>query len=435
MRALVRKAGPRILALSAFLKVYLYQLHLDKPFTGGLGSFKLYLLLTKHIERYERMVQRSHRRKRSAEGESAALSGEQNNSIITAANDEQGKTVLDVSRDELDDDEKNNLGLILLTFLQFYGKSENLNESTVVEAEGAQVSFERTTLLPQICAAFQRAYEILLERCRRHGKIDDQPSNAVRNSQISCSFLAPLLDTVSLAKERQACRQKCAACPLRTEEDKMVVAEEIMRTLILKQQQEGNAKNRHIDNSANVRAMLLRAKEHQRALYTRLRSYYSPEALSGKSRRSSSVSRKADAAEKFDSRAREVTFLPGGVVGKELLPASSSSVTDSKDWASNKKVKNGGYGSNYGYGPAVADQVGEAASANQPSASSSSSTVAVAVTTDEGNACDANGDNDNQPSSRAEKMAYLSAKMDKISSTINALKMKLIAKQQAKKLF
>jgi DNA polymerase sigma len=43
------RCGPALFTLSAFLKVYLGQLGLDAPFTGGLGSYKLYVLLAKHL--------------------------------------------------------------------------------------------------------------------------------------------------------------------------------------------------------------------------------------------------------------------------------------------------------------------------------------------------------------------------------------------------
>jgi DNA polymerase sigma len=55
-RAAVIKASPAtytetFYALSAFLKVFLNLLDLDKPFTGGIGSFKLYVMVAYVLQR------------------------------------------------------------------------------------------------------------------------------------------------------------------------------------------------------------------------------------------------------------------------------------------------------------------------------------------------------------------------------------------------
>ncbi|CAM9907549.1 unnamed protein product, partial [Hapterophycus canaliculatus] len=36
--------------LALFLKVFMHQRGLDKPFTGGIGSFKLYALIASHLD-------------------------------------------------------------------------------------------------------------------------------------------------------------------------------------------------------------------------------------------------------------------------------------------------------------------------------------------------------------------------------------------------
>lgn len=98
--ALCKEAGPALPILAAFLKVYLSQLYLDMPFTGGLGSFKLYALLAVHIARYRRMCAKS-----------AEDADEHDSSQNPEATEE-------------------NLGLILLSFLQHYGNPSNLNLNT-----------------------------------------------------------------------------------------------------------------------------------------------------------------------------------------------------------------------------------------------------------------------------------------------------------------
>jgi DNA polymerase sigma len=42
-----------------FLKVLLGQQKLDKPFTGGLGSYKLYVLVAHHVSCWVLLVSRS----------------------------------------------------------------------------------------------------------------------------------------------------------------------------------------------------------------------------------------------------------------------------------------------------------------------------------------------------------------------------------------
>ena len=52
VRALKEECGSSLMIVSSFLKVLLAQLELDQPFTGGLGSFKLYLMITLHRRYY-----------------------------------------------------------------------------------------------------------------------------------------------------------------------------------------------------------------------------------------------------------------------------------------------------------------------------------------------------------------------------------------------
>ena len=78
-------------------QIFLWNLGLDKPFTGGIGSFKLYVMVAYIISRAP------------------------NKSVETSP------------------------GFILLSFLKHFGSRANLNRSTVVRFKQAEVSFVSST--------------------------------------------------------------------------------------------------------------------------------------------------------------------------------------------------------------------------------------------------------------------------------------------------
>jgi hypothetical protein len=134
--------GNILFILSAFLKIFLYQLSLDKPFTGGLGSFKLYIMIAKHIkdffpQYYER-----------------ATSGQEKEK------DSRGCGMLFHDKDI-------NYGGILQSFLSFYGNPSNLNEFTIISLiedtvhSNAFITFEGTKQVTSIQHAFFLASTIL----------------------------------------------------------------------------------------------------------------------------------------------------------------------------------------------------------------------------------------------------------------------------------
>jgi len=51
LQIMSERHGSVLTDLSIFLKVYLHQQKLDEPYTGGLGSYRLYVMLSAHIER------------------------------------------------------------------------------------------------------------------------------------------------------------------------------------------------------------------------------------------------------------------------------------------------------------------------------------------------------------------------------------------------
>lgn len=147
-QAMVNTCGAALYHLSAFLKVFLQQLHLDKPFTGGLGSFKLYVLITQHCLRSPQLIE---------------------------------------------DKDDPNLGLLLLTFLQYYGQKKHLHSETTIhlslpqpakiknddhdssaeqetdvsdEMVSMTVAFSMNNLIAYVQKAFAKAYSALKDACR-----------------------------------------------------------------------------------------------------------------------------------------------------------------------------------------------------------------------------------------------------------------------------
>jgi len=182
-----RCGDSKLFILSSFLKVFLSQLDLDRPFTGGLGSFKLYVLLSKHIQSRTRM----------------------------------------------------DLGSLLMSFLEFYGNKRNLNESTKIEMDCTEeISFDRTSKIEQIRSAFHVAFSVLdalLSQPKLSWKmLVQQQQAAAKNphySDTSTSMLACLINCEYLRSQRSKYRHRCNDYPTRTEKDREYIACQILQQM------------------------------------------------------------------------------------------------------------------------------------------------------------------------------------------------------------
>lgn len=144
--------------LSSLLKVLLMQNGLDKPFTGGLGSFKLYVLVGLHTLR------------------------------LYQIRDAQSV--------------RNDLGHTLLTFLNFYSSRRRLNQSTVLNLYGVRVDFETNFKLHQVIKVFKKAYRRLVHfetRCKR--------------SDRRFSALATVINAEKLKTDRQRAHSRAGITP------------------------------------------------------------------------------------------------------------------------------------------------------------------------------------------------------------------------------
>mmetsp|Transcript_19668 Transcript_19668/g.42713 ORF Transcript_19668/g.42713 Transcript_19668/m.42713 type:complete len:355 (+) Transcript_19668:814-1878(+) len=256
IRNLHDSCGRSLYVLSAFLKIYLGQLGLDKPFTGGLGSYKLYVLIAKHLERVR---------------ESAGGQGE-------------------------------DMGELLLSFLKHHGDPKYLNGQTNVNLPGAEsVSMAQVFKAKDVREAFARAHAVLLQ-CSlkvpagaaasassagdRRGASQanpivigspERPSSSSASASVSSarqalsnSALGTLLNTSHLQAERAMHRQKAKQYPKRSDEERDEVARGVLCML-----------NGQL-NQTSVLADLAIVKKQNPELAARLRSYPCVQAASNK---------------------------------------------------------------------------------------------------------------------------------------------------------
>lgn len=175
VKALKSIDGDAFVVLSAFLKTFLFLLALDKPYTGGIGSYKLYVMLGFILDM----------RRRQAPAEK-------------------------------------DYGLLLLRFLRYFGSRANLNNTTTLKVFDATASFDKSMLVEQCQLAFQKAYSVLMEN--------------IQGSSNATSILGSILDTQFLFLKRTLCRKKCLRSPLTTDADRHKVAQRILTEMQMNSQ-------------------------------------------------------------------------------------------------------------------------------------------------------------------------------------------------------
>lgn len=146
-----------LFSLSSVLKVFLYQLKLDVPFIGGLGSFKLYLLIVNFLLKYKYYQKRK----------SIIESYISKKKILLKYNYDQNLDEEIRKEEELNninEDDNPNLGLILVNFLKYYGNPKNLNEKTIISFDHIECKFsDGVGLVEQIQYAFSAGYHHISE--------------------------------------------------------------------------------------------------------------------------------------------------------------------------------------------------------------------------------------------------------------------------------
>jgi hypothetical protein len=244
VKSLKEKTGPVLFVLSAFLKIYLNQLELDKPFTGGLGSFKLYLMIATHIKSFfPGYLQDYNQQQKDRKTSTPTIT------TPSKKNNTKNKSI--------------NYGEMLLSFLKFYGNPNNLNEQTEILFEDATVSFETTRLATEIQKSFNVAYAVLIKAYRIRLEIfeerkqrekdklqqqqqdtkrqlpiswnDKQPQQSLlanNKNDFSLSLIGTVLDTKRLQRERKTHQTSCQRYPWRSLDERNAVAEEVLSFLL-----------------------------------------------------------------------------------------------------------------------------------------------------------------------------------------------------------
>ncbi len=199
-------------ALASFLKIFLGQLELDKPFTGGIGSFKLYVMIAYILENLHKGL---------TEKQLAA------------------QTV----QFDVDDTE-----WVLTMFFKFYGNSSRFNESTILRvcppnSEPIEATFDgNNELIPKCQKAFLKAFKVITNHESDVGKLFEG-----KNSQIySTSLLGRLIDTALLESQRQKSKSSCKEYKRKTSNSKTHIARMILARLL---------KNNGMNNDISLEAI------------------------------------------------------------------------------------------------------------------------------------------------------------------------------------
>ena len=116
-------------------KVFLAHAGLDKPFTGGIGSYKLYVMVAYLLQQQKDQVMAMHKSTTSLP--SSTSSSSSSVSMKEKSNEKKkNEEKMGVLGADLDLD----LGYLLVAFLHHFGNPRNLNSSTVVRVKLKAVS-------------------------------------------------------------------------------------------------------------------------------------------------------------------------------------------------------------------------------------------------------------------------------------------------------
>mmetsp|Transcript_20350 Transcript_20350/g.28059 ORF Transcript_20350/g.28059 Transcript_20350/m.28059 type:complete len:1304 (+) Transcript_20350:496-4407(+) len=180
--------GPSFAPLTAVLKILLLQHNLDKPYTGGLGSYKLYFMVAFHLVHHKKPQSSS----------------------------------------------ENQLGLHLLTFLKFFGSPRNLNKYTELTLPflADTVSFQQTFQVEKVQALFERCHGILHRICKERIQVRDGELSEPSCGGYSFSALGCIIDAQQLSSERMEYLSRAGKYPLLSEEQREAVGCEVLALLV-----------------------------------------------------------------------------------------------------------------------------------------------------------------------------------------------------------
>lgn len=204
----------RFFPVCAFLKVFLAQQELDTPFTGGLGSFKLYCMVGAVFQMMRDQALQQHQQKQ-----------------------QQSKDLFSFSPD---------LGLVLQTFFNYFGQRSNLNVSTVLKVRLPSAPGQRQRLSSIVEVEQEGLLSCAFDTVHKVGAVQQLLATAsgallraIREAQgnAQAHFLAPfsilsrLIDASRLDRERQEHRERYERYPVYDMSQRIRVASEVLQEL------------------------------------------------------------------------------------------------------------------------------------------------------------------------------------------------------------
>ena len=174
-----RRKMSQFFVLSSFLKLFLNLLDLDKPFYGGIGSYKLYVMIANVM----------------------------NICFEARAKD---KTPPDA-------------GFMLIAFFRIYGSPLNLHKYTVINIGTISIDFQPNSIISECQRVFKDAYDVLVYQAWL------MESGKMKNT----SFLSSLVDRRLLSILRTKAMEKCLSYPILSEASRvempMLILKDIQR--------------------------------------------------------------------------------------------------------------------------------------------------------------------------------------------------------------
>jgi hypothetical protein len=276
-------SGEFFCPLSAFLKTFLTIFNLDLPYTGGIGSFKLYVMII-HI-------------------------------ISLKSN--QGET---------------SLGALLVYFFSYYSIRSNFNIDTVLRIGDIEETFENVRKI-EICRKIFRQVSVILKSyASENGNQNRFPENHRKmhqKHQLSNSILGKIIDAESLQRKRELSIRGCRLHPVLSEEERLKLAENIISKY-----------NREANNFLSIN--LSDISQYDPILLCRLKSFvnFNTKTFIFKNDQTSVKSSSGPPSRSIGTVFSHANFVPGGVIGNRFhsLPGSSKSHKKSKS-SSKRKLR------------------------------------------------------------------------------------------------
>ena len=122
------------------LKVFLAHAGLDKPFTGGIGSYKLYVMVAYLLQQQKDQVMAMHKSTTSLHSSTSTSTSSSSSSVSMKEKSNEKKKNEEKMGSVLGADLDLDLGYLLVAFLHHFGNPRNLNSSTVVRVKLKAVS-------------------------------------------------------------------------------------------------------------------------------------------------------------------------------------------------------------------------------------------------------------------------------------------------------